>query len=342
MKRVSKTLSIVAVAGTAILAHAPVVSARAANLPSRLAIAGASQGSINYAVSAAIATVITRFTPMQTTVIPFTGTAGIMPAVANGDPPLGTSAGTPLTFKSYLTPENYARVSKNFRILSAGTPNQITLAVLESSGITSASQIKGKRITAKFSALPECQMHATAMLKDIGLTWNDVVSVPVTSIVQAARALQEGRVEVMACASPAMRGLREVDARTPVRFLSIDGSPAAMARAESIFPYRPKPTTLPKGAFGWLREKATFLTYPWYLYGNKNMSDDVAYAVVKALWDHNSDLRKIHPIMRGWVHKNMVIDNAPVPYDKGAIRFYKEKGVWTAALEAHQKKLLEQ
>lgn len=314
----------------------------AADLPAKLAIAGASQGSINFAISAALATVITKKTPMQTTVVPHTGTAGIMPAVAKGDPPLGVTAGTPLTFKSYLKPEDFEAVQRNFRIVSAGTPNQITMAVLEGSDITETSDLRGKRLTARFSALPECQMHATALLRSRGLTWGDVREVPVTSIGQAARALQERRVDVMACASPAIRALREVNARTPVRFLSVDGSPEAMARAREVFPYFERATTLPKGAFGWLGSKTSFLTYPWYLYANKDLSDEVVYATVKAIWENFKDLGKIHPIMRGWTPKNIVIENTPVAYHEGAVRLFKEKGGWTDAHAMNQDKLLKQ
>lgn len=338
MKRWSRPPVAASAVAAAMIAVLP--GARAADLPDKLAIAGAVQGSINFTISAAIATVISRHTPMQTTVVPHTGTAGIMPAVGKGDPPLGVTAGTPLTFKSYLTPEDFKRVSESFRIVSAGTPNQITMAVLEDSDIRDAADLEGRRVTSRFSALPECQMHATALLSNQGLSWDDVRQVPVTNIIQAAQALQERRVDVMACASPAIRALREVNARTPVRFLSVDSSPAAMSRALEVFPYREKASTLPQRAFGWLSSRTSFLTYPWYLYGNKDLSEDVAYAVVEALWDHHQELGKIHPVMRGWVPKNMVLDNAPVAYHEGAIRFFKEKGVWTEDLAAHQRKLL--
>ena len=263
-----------------------------------------------------------------------------MPAVAKGKLQLGVTAGTPATFKSYLQKDAFEHAMKNIRIVSAGTPNTITIAVRADSDIHTSEDLKGKRITARFSALPECQIHATAQLNNRGLGWKDVRPVPVTSIIQAAQALAERRVDVMACASPAIRALREVNARTPVRFLSIDNSPAAMARALKNFVYAKKPRKLRKGAFGWLSSETWFLNDPWYLYGHKGLSNDVVYAVVQALRVHNKDLKKGHPILMGWTPRPMVLRGATVAYHPGAIRYFREVGAWGRDMDTlHAKNL---
>lgn len=336
LRRAAGTAAIVFALG----AGAAFVEAQAASLPKSIAIAAGPQGSINFAISAGLAKVITKRTSMNVTVIPHSGTSTIMPAVAKGQLALGVTAGTPATFKSYLKKEQFDLAMRNMRIVSAGTPNTITLAVLADSDIHTAADLKGKRITARFSALPECQIHATALLDNLGLSWKDVRPVPVTSIIQAAQALAERRVDVMACGSPAIRKLREVNARTPVRFLSIDNSPQAMARALKHFAYIKQAKKLGKGAFGWLSSETWFLSYPWYLYGHNGLSDEVAYEVVKALWVHNADLKKGHPILRGWRPKAMVLKGASVAYHPGAIKFFREVGAWNAEMDTLQAKNL--
>jgi len=52
------------------------------------------------------------------------------------------------------------------------------------------------------------------------------------------------------------------------------------------------------------------------------------------------DLGKIGP---SFYHlDNRAIDNAVQPFHEGAIRYYKENGLWSAKMEAKQKALLAQ
>ena len=77
-----------------------------------------------------------------------------------------------------------------------------------------------------------------------------------------------------------------------------------------------------------------------YLVSRTDVSDDVVYAVVEALWDNYQELGEIHPGLRLWTSDRFVIDDFLVPYHDGAIRFYKEQGLWTDAMEALQQELL--
>ncbi len=316
--------------------------AQAASLPGSLSIASGPQGSINYTISAGLATIITKHTSMRTTVVPHGGTSPLPMALVRGDPPLGVTTGTPPTFKIHLNERQFTMLKDKLRIVNAGTRNTITFAVHADSDIRTIADIKGKRVTAEYSALPPCRIHTEALLANIGLTLKDMRPVPVTGIIQAVRALGERRVDVLTCGSPAIRALRQVHARTPIRFVSIDPSPEAMARALAIYTYSKSAVGLKKGAYGWLPADGWFLTHPWFFYGSKDLSNDVVYAVVKAIWENYGELKKIHGILRGWAPRVLVQKDAITPYHAGAIRFFKEVGAWGPDMDALQKKLLAQ
>jgi TRAP-type uncharacterized transport system substrate-binding protein len=59
---------------------------------------------------------------------------------------------------------------------------------------------------------------------------------------------------------------------------------------------------------------------------------------VKAIWEHNDELGKSHPILAAWKPARMVNPDVGVPYHPGAVRLFKEKGAWTPTAEAAQAK----
>ena len=80
---------------------------------------------------------------------------------------------------------------------------------------------------------------------------------------------------------------------------------------------------------------------PFMLSMYKDFSEEAVYQITKALWQYADELTPIHPLLKNW-KKAMVYEGAIFPYHPGAVRFYKEAGVWTDQIENIQKKLLSQ
>jgi TRAP-type uncharacterized transport system substrate-binding protein len=82
------------------------------------------------------------------------------------------------------------------------------------------------------------------------------------------------------------------------------------------------------------------MAYNNYLIGRKDLSDEVVYQVVKALWENYGELGAIHVLLKDWTHERFVTKEALIPYHSGAIKFYIEKGVWTDEMARLQESLL--
>ena len=68
------------------------------------------------------------------------------------------------------------------------------------------------------------------------------------------------------------------------------------------------------------------------------LSEDMAYKVMKAIFDHLPELTQMTPIAKYWT--GGPTSSAVLPYHPGAIKYYKERNLWTEALEKKQKELL--
>jgi TRAP-type uncharacterized transport system substrate-binding protein len=61
--------------------------------------------------------------------------------------------------------------------------------------------------------------------------------------------------------------------------------------------------------------------------------------VLKAWWDNLPELQTIHPQFKKWTKDVQAITNFTIPYHSGAVKFYKEAGVWTEKHDLRAKEI---
>ena len=89
---------------------------------------------------------------------------------------------------------------------------------------------------------------------------------------------------------------------------------------------------MPKGYNGVVEEDTPTLAYYTILFFRKDIHEDVVYTLVKAALDHHKEYARIHPLLPE-VDAKRGATMVGVPFHPGAIKYYKEKGVWTAEHE---------
>ena len=57
------------------------------------------------------------------------------------------------------------------------------------------------------------------------------------------------------------------------------------------------------------------------------MSEDLAYRITKALFDHQNELAAIHPEAEK-LSVESAVTGSTVPFHPGAVRYYEEQGAW--------------
>ena len=73
------------------------------------------------------------------------------------------------------------------------------------------------------------------------------------------------------------------------------------------------------------------VTYDW-------QNEDLVYWLTKQKTTHFEAYKNLHPALKKWTMDNAIkMDAAQAPFHPGAIRYYKEIGVWTDKHDAWQK-----
>ncbi|WP_134702262.1 TAXI family TRAP transporter solute-binding subunit [Ammoniphilus sp. YIM 78166] len=113
----------------------------------------------------------------------------------------------------------------------------------------------------------------------------------------------------------------EVHAQKPLKILSL--TDAQIDQVLQKYPYFIK-STISGDAYKDIAEAQTIGVYMSTV-ANKDVSDNVVYAMTKAYWDNIGEVETAFPALKG-ITIEETINNAPFPLHKGAIKYYEEKG----------------
>jgi len=305
------------------------VSALPATAAQRDIVIGAHEaGSRHYVYGAAFTGLLTKYSGMTGKLVAVAGSGVWLPMMDDGEVDVGIDSFYGL-WQARMGRKPYTK-PYDIKLILVGGGINVGLYVRNDSPIKTRADIRGKRIASRYSGAPNIGVYAAAEIANAGLTWNDVRGLPRTSLYRGQKDdVAEKRLDVF-YASVGSGLTRELDATIGIRFLGLDDSPAAIAAMRKVYPAMV--TKVQPGAPG-VHEPMSLVYLPAYLVARGNLADDVVYKVVKAAWEHNADLGKVDKKLKSWKPSGFVSPQAALPYHPGAIRFYKEKGVWTPRME---------
>jgi len=300
-------------------------------------------GTVFYAVASGLAKVVSGAAGVQMVVQPHSGTSTMLPLINTGEMEFGTvnAVDMGLTYRgpSYkIGGRNPFPHAPNVRLAMRGSPLMVGLLVRKDSPVRNVYDVKGKRMTGEYPAHLAVWYNMFGHLASAGLTWDDVKIVPVPAVNDGVDALVQGRADVTEHAFGAAK-VKEADAAVGVRHVSIDCSPQGEARLKKAVPgYYGR--VMKAGAATAVVEDTCFIAYDIYLATSKSVPDHVVEATLKAIWDNVEQLHPLHPLLRAWTRERFAAAEVTIPYHPGAVRFYREKGVWKPEMDQAQQKLL--
>jgi len=311
------------------------------NIPKMLSIGTHPSGTFVFTQGAAAAKVITDHAKIRATVKPMSGPVAWFPYMDRGEVDLGILNMWDAE-KGYLGESMYGKLSNekgfSIRLICPTITNKIGMVVIKDSSIKNIPDLKGKRVAGNYPT-PSLQLQAEALLANGNLSWEDIVAVTVNNPGQDTSMLMAGRADCTGSTALGQPQIEELNTKKGARFLPLDPSPEATARMRKFFPGFMAKVKPGPGATG-IQEEQFLWGYDMYLIAGSKLSDEAAYLITKALWENHKELEAIHKNLVEWESKRFVSKLATIPYHPGAVRFYKEKGVWDTEMENLQKSLL--
>ncbi len=305
----------------AVMIHGTAASAQT------VGIATSNPGSIFHNIGTAVANAANE-SGLNATIQPATSPNQYIPFVANGGIEFGAAN---------LQEVNYALEGKewfqgsenpNLRIVGLVMPLVEAIFVRADSDIRSIADLRGKPMVDGYTAQNTILPQLDAMYATVGMTRSDMQPVQVPSVVGGADAFISGDSVGFIFAHGAGK-VREADAAVGgLRALPIEDTEENLALARKFWPVAFFKEMSPGPNAPGVTEKATFFAYPQVIFTHAGVSDDVVYQMTKVLYEGKEKMAATFPPFNAFNPADMVGDIAPTQYHPGAIRFYKEAGIW--------------
>jgi TRAP transporter TAXI family solute receptor len=303
------------------------------DLPRTAAIGTNPAGTGAHSLGSGLAAVASSATPISVRVQPFNGPNAWMPLLQASEIEFGIM--NILDAKMAQTGTgNYKKPNPEVRVVSGGVfPFTVGWIVRDKSAIKETKDLKGKRMAWDYGGHAITQTLQLIFLEGGGVNPSDLIQVRVSNINDGARGVVEGRIDV-AETGIGIGLVEEVNAAEPVRFLSLpntDKTKAILAKS-GVSLVKSEQVTGIKG-------DTYVIGYPLHLVSSTKVSERAIYTLVKSWWENLSDLQTKHPLFKKWTKEMQALTNFTVPYHPGAIKFYKEVGVWTSVHDARLKEI---
>ncbi len=211
---------------------------------------------------------------------------------------------------------------KNLGMLQAGHKLLLYWMTLESSGIKSLSEAKGKRI-----GLPvignTAYFQAVAMLEAHGLKKDDYRGIPMTYAEQAD-AIKDGNIDI-SCTGGGVPQAAAMDVSTTHKTRFLSPTKEMEEQLTKKFPYWWF-SEIPANTYNGQDKPIRVFTSQVCIFANMSMSEDLAYRLTKTLCENTAELAAIHNEGKMWSAENTkpLFEKPVVPFHPGAVKYYNE------------------
>ncbi|HED12796.1 MAG TPA: TAXI family TRAP transporter solute-binding subunit [Gammaproteobacteria bacterium] len=310
----------------------------------RVTIGTNPQGTLYYVVGGGFSKLLYDKLGIRATAQPYSGSSVYLPLIQSGEVTMGLSSSldSGMAF-SGKGPYSKTSALKGLRALAMVWPLPYAYFAKASSGMKTIADLKGKRVVVDFKANASLKAANIVMLKAGGINpEKDVHAVTVTGLPDGYRGVTEGTIDASATAL-AIPLARKAQATIPggLVMLNITGPNATSEFTNRLLPGLYITKSKPGKNNVGVNSEISVTGFDIFLLIGRDVSDQDAYAITKLLYQNWSDLKKKYKVLGRNTAKGLAKASNTVPYHPGAIKYFKEIGLWTNENVRREKALME-
>ena len=289
-----------------------------------LSIATGGTGGVYYPMGGGLAAVLSKYIPNMSATAEVTGgSVDNLNLIGTGKPYVGFSMADAAK-DAQMGEGKFANKKVDLRTLLVLYPNLMHVVTVESTGIKTMKDLKGKRVStgAPGSAT---EIMAFRELEAAGLDKDKDVKRERLSVAESVNAIKDRKIDAFFWVGGLPTAAVTDLANSPgMKIVMIDN-------ADEVTPMNKKfgnlyfPAVIPKTIYTGMAKDNKVSAVANILVVNANMSDAEAYQIVKTIFDHKIDLVRTHQEYINVTLENQKTKSTPVAYHPGALKYFKEK-----------------
>ena len=201
-------------------------------------------------------------------------------------------------------------------------PEPVTVIASDSSGIKNITDVKGKRLNI---GNPGSGTRGTWDVIEAAEGWkrSDLKLAAEMKSAETGQAVCDGKIDAYFWLVGHPSALTQESLATcDAHLVNVTGPAIDKLVADNPF-YRK--AIIPAGMYNNEDDIQTFGVAATFV-SSAQVSDEVVYTIVKAVFENFSDFKKLHPAFANLTEKEMITEGLSAPLHDGAVKYYKERG----------------
>lgn len=291
----------------------------------RLSIATGGTGGLYYPLGRGMANILSKNIPYaEATAEETTGSVGNCLLVGKGKADLAfVIADTALNAYQGKAP---FKEKIPLRTLAVLYPNHMHIVALEDKGIEKVTDLKGKRVSTGAPG-SGTEVMALRILAAYGLNPDKDMTRDRLSVSEAAGALRDGKIDAFFWAG-GLPTTAVTDLASPPRVkMKLIGHADAIPKMRKMYGPFYVAGIIPSNTYLGQNQDVTIAVVWNLLVCNQNMKENVAFDIVKTLFDHKPELVLSHTDAKYISLEPQATGGSPIPFHPGSFHYFTEKGL---------------
>lgn len=291
-----------------------------------LSIATGGTGGVYYPLGGGIAAALSKYVPgMDATAEVTGGSVDNLKLVGSGKPYIGMTM-SDAAQDALKGEDKFKGKPLDVRTLMIMYPNRMHVVTVESTGIKSMADLKGKRVSTG-SPGSATEVMAFRLIEAAGLDKDKDLKRERLGVAESVNAVKDRKLDaffwVGGLPTAAVTDLASTPGMTIQMIDHASLVPKMNATHGNLYIEDTIPSSMYKGMAGDNKQASVMNV----LVANQKMDDKTAYEIVKTIFEKRDDLIAVHKEAEQFKLENQKADASPVPFHPGAVKYFTERGL---------------